>query len=202
MKNQFLALALFALVTAPVFAQQNQNDVIARAMQDEMKRSMSELHIEAQERPYFISYKIVDRKSMQVHASLGALTSSGETRNRALTVTVRVGGYDLDNGNFNGGIGSMVELFNSLGSGSNVLPLDDNYDELRRKLWLATDAAYKRAVEDLSAKKAADQNRNHAENHPQLQQRAGAAESGDVAPHRRKAGRCRASGSHRFRRVP
>jgi len=41
------------------------------------------------------------------------------------------------------------------------LPVDDNYDELRRKIWLATDSAYKRAVEDLSAKKAALANKNH-----------------------------------------
>lgn len=163
MKKQILALAIFALVTVPVFAQQNQNDIVARAMQDEMKRSMAELQIEAQERPYFISYKIVDRKIMVAHASFGALTSSGETHNRFLAVTVRVGGYDLDNSNFSGGIGSMMELVGSLGSGSNILPLDDNYDELRRKLWLATDATYKKAVEDLSAKKAADQNRNHTE---------------------------------------
>jgi predicted Zn-dependent protease len=168
MKNPslVLALSLFVFATAPMFAQQTQSDVIARAMQDEMQRSMKELHIEGQERPYFISYKIVDRNRIEAHASLGALTSSGESHNRYLTVTVRVGGYDLDNSNYNGGIGAMIELLGSLGGGGNVLPLDDNYDELRRKLWLATDAAYKKAVEDLSAKKAANQNRNRTETVP------------------------------------
>lgn len=156
-----VALSLFAFAAVPVFAQQNQNDVVARAMQDEMQRSMNDLHLEGQERPYFISYKIVDRNSMEADASLGALTSSGESHNRYLTVTVRVGGYDMDNSNYNSGIGGMIELLGTLGG--NVLPLDNNYDELRRKLWLATDAAYKKAVEDLSAKKAAEQNRNHTE---------------------------------------
>ncbi|MDR3773912.1 MAG: metallopeptidase TldD-related protein [Terracidiphilus sp.] len=166
MKKLSLALALFGLTTVSAFAQQKQNDIVARAMQDEMKRSMDELHIEAQERPYFISYKIVDRKSMSAHASLGGLTWSGETHNRTLTVTVRVGGYEYDSGNFNGGPGGILELFSTVGSGLNILPLDDNYDELRRKLWLATDAAYKKAVEDFSAKKAADKNRNKAETIP------------------------------------
>jgi len=158
-----VALSLFTFAVSHAPAQQPQNDLVARAMQDEMQRSMKELHIEGQERPYFISYKIVDRNIMEAHASLGALTSSGESHNRYLSVTVRVGGYDLDNSNYNGGIGGMIELLGSLGSGGNVLPLDNNYDELRRKLWLATDAAYKKAVEDLSAKKAADQNRNRTE---------------------------------------
>ena len=34
---------------------------------------MKELHIEGQERPYFISYKIVDRNIMEAHASLARL---------------------------------------------------------------------------------------------------------------------------------
>jgi predicted Zn-dependent protease len=165
MKNFSLALvlALFALVITPAFAQQNQDDVVVRAMQDEMKRSMDQLRIEGKQPPYFISYKIVDRKSIDAHASFGALTSSDETRRRMLTVTVRVGDYDYDNTKFNSGLGGMVELLGSAVSGSNVLPLDDNYDELRRKLWMATDAAYKKAVEDFSARKATDQNRNITE---------------------------------------
>ena len=44
------------------------------------------------------------------------------------------------------------------------LPLDDNYNELRRKIWLATDRAYKKALEDLSGKQAALQNKNRTEN--------------------------------------
>ena len=34
------------------------------------------------------------------------------------------------------------------------LPLEDNYDELRRQIWLATDGAYKKALEDLARKRA------------------------------------------------
>ena len=35
------------------------------------------------------------------------------------------------------------------------VPLDDNYDAIRRQIWLATDAAYKRAVSVFAKKKAA-----------------------------------------------
>ena len=40
-------------------------------------------------------------------------------------------------------------------NGTVSLPIDDDYDELRRRIWLATDAAYKKALENLSSKKAA-----------------------------------------------
>jgi len=103
MKKYFLALTLFVLATTPVFAQ--QENVETRAMRDEMQRSMKDLHLESQELPYYISYKIVDSNRQVAHASLGALTSSGESHTRVLTVTVRVGSYDLDNTNFSGGIG-------------------------------------------------------------------------------------------------
>ena len=39
------------------------------------------------------------------------------------------------------------------------MPLDDNYDAIRREIWLATDTAYKRAVSVFAKKKAAFQNR-------------------------------------------
>jgi predicted Zn-dependent protease len=157
--------------------------VEARAMKDEMQRSMKELHLEAKDGPYYIAYKIVDSDRKDAHASLGSLTSSGETRNRVLSVTVRVGSYDLDNSNFSGGgLGAIEALLGSLGGGSNILPVDDNYDELRRKIWLATDSAYKKAVEDLSAKKAAQQNRNREENIPDFSKEPARQESEILPP--------------------
>jgi predicted Zn-dependent protease len=180
MKKYFLALTLFVLATTPVFAQ--QENVETRAMRDEMQRSMKDLHLESQELPYYISYKIVDSNRQVAHASLGALTSSGESHARVLTVTVRVGDYDFDNSNFSGGIGGMTELLVSLVGGNNILPIDDNYDELRRKIWLATDAAYKKAVEDLSARKAAQLNRNVTEKIPDFSKEPAHQESETLPP--------------------
>src|SRR5256886_10039614 len=50
--------------------------------------------------------------------------------------------------------------------GGALLPLDDQYQEVRRQLWLATDGAYKRAVEQLAQKRAALQNQTRAEHLP------------------------------------
>ena len=144
-------------------------DVEQRAMQDELARSMKQLRLDAAssdpaQTPYFIAYKIVDMDTKYAEGSLGALVSSGENRSRILTVTVRVGDYQLDNSHYLSNSLGATELFGSLFGGVTALPLDDNYDELRRTIWLATDRAYKAAVENLSGKQAALKNTNRTEN--------------------------------------
>ena len=42
-------------------------------------------------------------------------------------------------------------------------PVEDDYDALRHSLWLATDSAYKSAVETIAQKRAYTQNRTHQE---------------------------------------
>ena len=154
MTKRLLALALCVFASAPVYAQ--ADDIETRALRDEMQRSMKLLQIPSMERPYYIDYKIVDKQSVTAHAHLGSLVEAAQTQTRLLTVTVRVGSYQFDNSS-NGGadLDKILSLLTSAASGSNTLPLDDNYDELRRRIWIATDSAYKKALEDLSAKKTA-----------------------------------------------
>src|SRR3981189_3580160 len=143
-------MSLFALLLVSLGGQA-QEDVVFRAMHDEMRRSMQKLQLEALDKPYFISYRIVDDDSKEVAATLGSMLFSNESRMRLLTVNVRVGDYSLDNSNFASspfGGGSAAPIF----TGFMQLPLDDNYNELRRQIWLATDGAYKKALEDLSGK--------------------------------------------------
>jgi len=135
-----------------------QDDIVVRAMRDEMDRSMKQLQLENLEKPYYISYRVIDSDSTSVSASFGALNNSSHSRSRTFTVEVRVGDYKLDSTNFfsfsisNFGMVSML-------NGTTTLPLEDDYKELRRQMWLATDAAYKKAVENLSKKRAALQNK-------------------------------------------
>jgi PmbA/TldA metallopeptidase C-terminal domain len=151
----FLLLCVFATVR-PARA---QDDIVMKAMRDELDRSMKQLHLENLEKPYFVSYRVVDSDSTNVSASFGALSSSSQNRYRTFNVEVRVGSYKQDNTNFAslGGfeMSNMTQVFN----GSSQLPLDDDYKELRRQMWLATDATYKKSVEDLSKKKAGLQNK-------------------------------------------
>jgi len=177
--SAFLLLSVFA--TAIPARAQAQDDVVMKAMHDELDRSIHELHLENLDKPYFISYRVIDSDSTNVSASFGALNASHQGRSRSFNVEVRVGSYQLDNTNF-GSFGfdmsSMMQVFN----GSSQLPLDDNYKELRRQMWLATDATYKKALEDFSKKKAALQNKTNTDETPDFSQETPVKIAMDATP--------------------
>ena len=131
-------------------------------MKDESARSMSELRIKDEPSPYYIEYPpslhVDETVTMRTAARLGAIeVNDRDNRLRTLEVDVKVGDYQFDSSRFvvSQGRGG----FSPQGEGSAVTTLDDNYDAIRRQLWLATDAAYKRAVNTFARKKAAFQNR-------------------------------------------
>ena len=140
-----------------------QPDVLLRAMQDELLRSTGTLQLEGLERPYFIEYAVVDTASTVLEATFGASVRNERSHLRSLRVDIRVGSHELDNSEFVG----MRSLF-SMGSLPRDLVREDDYDALRHDLWLATDAAYKEALEQLAQKRAFLQNRVQEERTPDL----------------------------------
>jgi len=113
---------------------------------------------------------VTEMNSAEARASFGALLLSSSVRNRFLAVEVRVGSPKFDNSHF-----LSMSFLNRGGltggfGGTSLLPLEDNYRELRRQLWLATDSAYKKALEDLSRKRAALQNKTSTEDIPDFSQ--------------------------------
>ena len=97
-----------------------------------------------------------------VSGRLGAIVENPPRRTRTLRVEVRVGDYTFDSSRFvvqgfGGGAGLSGETV--------IAPLDDDYDAMRREIWLTTDAAYKRAVTMFARKKAAFQNRTASDPH-------------------------------------
>lgn len=155
LQMRWMAIVAAAAICSGVAAAQT-DDVETRAMHDEMQRSLKDLHLDENQRPYFVAYKITDVEQMDARASFGALMGSQTTKTRLLSVDVRIGDYNFDSSNYanrNAGIGALMGLVS--GIVNQVLPVDDNYEELRRKIWLATDGAYKKAIEDYSGKKAA-----------------------------------------------
>jgi len=142
-----------------------EDDVALRAMKDELTRSVKQLQLQTMDKPYFIAYRMDEINETTVSAKLGSLTHTEPGRRRVIGVELRVGDYALDNSNYfamsrmRGGFG---EMFGSISSA----PLDDNYDQIRRQLWLATDTQYKKALEDLSGKRAALQMRKRTEDLP------------------------------------
>ena len=130
------------------------NDQTLRAMQDEMARSKDrlELRIDASGkpvRPYFIEYRLLDLDVREITAQFGALISTTKTRNRFMNVEARVGDYKLDSSNF-----ISDEGFRGFIGSTGSVGIDRDYDSLRQDLWIATDQAFKEAVEGYSRKKA------------------------------------------------
>ncbi|MFA4946889.1 MAG: metallopeptidase TldD-related protein [Candidatus Krumholzibacteriia bacterium] len=136
-------------------------DMIMQAMEDEMARSMQSLRVENLERPYFMAFRIDETAAIRAEATFGSLVTSSETTKRDLKVEVRIGDASLDNTNY---FSLQFDQGTLFGVGeSNSIPLDDSYQEIRRKLWLATDEAYKQALEKLSKKRAALENKTRSE---------------------------------------
>jgi hypothetical protein len=150
-------LALAGLLAATAFA---QNDVILRAMNDEMERSRA-LRVEGLEKPYYIEYALDDATSFSASASLGALIATSSSHARLPRIQVRVGDYQFDNTDY---IGS--DFYSGTRYDNEAFPIDDSYPVLRRQLWLATDVAYKAAIEAYSRKKAALRDVTRTENLP------------------------------------
>lgn len=154
-----LAALLLLAAAAPLPA---ADDVIRKAMQDELARSMQQLRLNDLDKPYFIAYTVQDGTTTAASATFGSLTASEDTHVRLLTVEVRVGDYALDNSNFfsiPSGAAGVTRLF----GGTLGIPLDDDYQELRRQIWLATDSAYKKALEDIARKRAAMRSKTRSE---------------------------------------
>jgi TldD protein len=124
-------------------AQTQSDDPLLRAMQAELGREKALLVLPGMQRPYFIEYQLDDLNGYEVVANYGALTREESNHQRVVRVTVRVGDYAVDSST-------------SQGDGASALaPSDNNPEALRYALWIATDTAYKNALQGYAAKQAA-----------------------------------------------
>jgi hypothetical protein len=154
LRRTLVCFAIAATLTA-------QQDVppILKAMLSELERS-KQMRLMGLE-PYYIEYGVEDQESTSIAASLGGLMNARQVVNRVPLVGVRVGSYDMDQTN---------QVYAGIYSGSRydtgALPLDDNLDLIKKDLWLATDRAYKSAVESMSAKQQLLKGMNVTESQP------------------------------------
>lgn len=124
------------------------SDQTLQAMRDELNRSHERLQIAGLERPFYIEYRLVDLDVRTVSASFGALLLSNTSRNRYMSVEVRVGDYKLDSSNF-----ITDDAFRGFIGSTGQVGIDRDYESLRQDLWLATDQAYKEALDALARKR-------------------------------------------------
>ena len=159
MIKAFASVAILLGTVAPAgiagAAQASQDsDQTLRAMRDEMARSKSRLELsipgtQQPVRPYYVEYRLLDLDVREIVAEFGTLLTSTRGRNRFMNVEARVGNYKLDSSNF-----ISDEGFRGFIGSQGSVGIDRDYDSLRQDLWIATDQAFKQAVETYSRKQA------------------------------------------------
>jgi len=130
------------------------DEILLKAMSDELARSKQLAVVAGSDAPYFFSYMLTDAETLRISASMGAVVNVSRTRFRSPSTEVRVGSYDFDN---------TGHVFSGIYSGSRYdgnWPLDDDYANFRSELWLSTDRAFKAAVESMARKRASMNNSN------------------------------------------
>ena len=149
-----LSLAAASATRAQAPVDPADNDQTMHAMRDEMVRAKSRLELALPQsdkpvRPYFVEYRLLDLDVREVIGQFGALVNSAHTRSRVMNVAARVGDYKLDSSNFlsDDGFRGFIGPSGSVG-------IDRDYDSLRQDLWIASDQAFKEAVETYSRKQA------------------------------------------------
>lgn len=120
-----------------------KGDALLEALLTELDRSKAQLKMDGVQPPYYIEYRVSDVDDYSAEAAFGALRDTQRYRVRVIRAVVRIGDYKQDS-YFGRGQGE-----------SSILPLDDDPIALRHQIWLATDDAYKSAVQALSEKQAA-----------------------------------------------
>lgn len=145
---------------APLLARPDRDAATAKsegpamlgAMKDELQRSIEHLSIEGVSAPFFISYQVKDGRRVMIKATAGAITVLDTSRSRRHNVRVLVGDRKQTQEHFvstDFGFSFSYEDYNA------GLPIEDNYDAIRRELWLKTDREYKAQSEKLEKKRAA-----------------------------------------------
>lgn len=159
MRNFWAIISVLSalVVTEATFGQ--SEDIIIEALNDELVRSMNELQLEDAPKPYFIGYTVFDNTQYTESFFVGTSVRDVAARARTVRVEVRVGSYELDNRNYQPRASRSSAI-------TWDLPVTDDYEELRRTVWRATDVAYKNAVLNFASKKTALENRRQEDSVP------------------------------------
>jgi hypothetical protein len=141
MRTFLKTILLVIILPSGISAQQQNDDVILRAMEDELDRNMKELRLPNHEKPFFIMYNIQDQKTYDITATLGSIVQSNERPARFKSNTrILVGDYSFNDE-------SLEDNLTSSPSALEIsLPIDADYLGIRRSLWSSTDKVYRDAA--------------------------------------------------------
>ncbi len=114
---------------------------VVQILDEELQRNFSALK-KSDPAPYFMSYELFEQEAMSVTGTLGTLQGSTAGKSRSLDVSIRVGETKLDN--YRQIRGDRPQF-----AGGIPMPLEDEPNALRRRLWLETDRVFRGAGQRL-----------------------------------------------------
>ena len=116
--------------------------IVLSTLSEELQRNFLVLKQKADPPPYFMSYEVTEVEFHAAGATLGALNSSGDSKNRYLDLSIRVGSPKLDN--YHRVRGDRVQFTTGAS-----LAIDDSPNAIKQRVWLETDRVYRLAAERL-----------------------------------------------------
>lgn len=131
-----LPLVVFPFV---LFAEPN---ALLNILSEELNRNFEVLKKSADPAPYFIGYAVTEQETATISAGFGTIISSNKRRSRTLDITVRVGSEQLDN--YHTLRGEMPQF-----TPGAAIPLDDNPNAIKLRLWRETDRTFRAAAQRL-----------------------------------------------------
>jgi len=137
---QSTVFLLAALTAAPAFA---QSSPLLEILTQELDRNFSTFKQKADPAPYFMAYSVVDEQTDVIAGRLGTLQAKNHGHSRSLDITVRVGTPKFDNYHIVGGERAQF-------TSGTPIPIEDNPDAIKRRLWMETDRNYRGASQRLT----------------------------------------------------
>jgi hypothetical protein len=158
-RYQHILIGILLSFTIQISNAQDANDeIVFKAIGDEMTRSLTDLKLRNFNPPFFIASYVVDGKSFSAQATLGALVRSKESPLRNNSNRLMVGSYELNDENFR----ASSQSYNSGGT-TLSLPKYNDYAALRRCFWVMNDRMYKNAIDGYTQKLTALKQQNNEE---------------------------------------
>lgn len=167
-KGKFFLRLIFMFILSSIFPfstllsenLSKEDNIILQAMRDEIQNNLKNLKLESLKSPYYIEYELVISEPLTLKSSSGVIVDEGKNKISYVNVGLRVGDYKFDNSNFfDVGLSFFGSSDDEERFKKRTIPIDIDYNTLRKELWLATDAAYKQNSEIYSKKISSMQNR-------------------------------------------
>jgi len=144
----FLLVMLFSLCAFGAKLNKRQADIV-NSMNKELQRSAKKLKVDDYEKPYFISYRLVESTGYKISGKDGSIVESSDYNRASANVEIRIGSYkdDQTKGSSNWRYGRSTSYA--------TLPFEKKINEFafRSAFWTATDSAYKKALTEFHNKK-------------------------------------------------